>query len=134
MAESCDICTEKFLRTANRKPVVCHLCEHKACSTCCQTYLLGSIQDAHCMNCRRTWSREFMITSFPGTFINQTYKKHREDVLMARQKAILPNRMMKIDRMNRGEELAKTLEILLKKAIIAGVYRLFCHRKQELAP
>ena len=115
MAESCDICTEKFLRTPNRKPVICHLCEHKACSTCCQTYLLGSIQDAHCMNCRRTWSREFMITSFPGTFINQTYKKHREDVLMARQKAILPNRMMKIDRMNRGEELAKTLEILLKK-------------------
>jgi hypothetical protein len=38
-----------------------------------------------------------------------TYKKHREDILMAREKSLLPLRMEKIDRMNRGN--AMTVEI-----------------------
>ena len=109
---ACPICVEKFTLVSKRKPIVCHLCEHKACVGCCETYLLGSIQDAHCMSCRRIWSKEFMITSFPVTFINQTYKKHREDILMARQKAILPQRMVKIDRINRGKELAESIKPL----------------------
>ena len=112
---ACPICTEKFLRTANRKPVICHLCEYTACSGCCQTYLLGSIQDAHCMNCRREWSKEFTIQSFSGTFINQTYKKHREDILMARQKSMLPLRVAKIERMNRGRDMDKELEPLRER-------------------
>lgn len=67
------------------------------------------------MSCRRTWSKEFMITSFPVTFVNQTYKKHREDVLMARQKSILPNRMVKIDRINRGNEMEIAIKPMAKE-------------------
>jgi len=112
---ACPVCTEKFLRTANRKPITCHLCEYKACSGCCQTYLLGSIQDAHCMNCRREWSKEFTIQSFSGIFVNQTYKKHREDILMARQKSMLPLRVAKIERINRGKDMDIELKPLSER-------------------
>jgi hypothetical protein len=70
------------------------------------------------MNCRREWSKEFMIQSFPGTFINQTYKKHRENILMARQRSVLPLRVVKVERMNRGEAMTaqiKPLHELIEK-------------------
>jgi hypothetical protein len=64
------------------------------------------------MSCRREWSKEFTIESFPATFINQTYKKHREDILMARQKSMLPLRVAKIDRMNRGAGMTAQIKPL----------------------
>jgi len=129
----CPICVETFQRTPARKEVKCHLCEYIACAGCCQTYLLGSIQDAHCMNCRRTWSREFMINSFTQVFMNTTYKKHREDILMAREKSLLPLRMEKIERMNRGKAMIEEIkplyaEVEAMRAALLKLERMYYHK------
>jgi hypothetical protein len=42
------------------------------------------------MNCKKEWTRGFMIDSISSKFVLNEYKKHREDVLMDREKAMLP--------------------------------------------
>lgn len=118
---TCNVCCEKYNKTAARRCITCHLCNYNTCATCVQTYLLGSVQDAHCMNCKRIWSKEFMLENFTAIFNNQIYKQHRENILMARQKSMLPLRVVKIERMNRGDKLAEEIkplkeEIAVKKA------------------
>ena len=53
-----------------------------------------------------------MLQSFPGTFVNQTYKKHRENILMARQRSVLPLRVVKVERMNRGAAMTEQIKPL----------------------
>jgi hypothetical protein len=48
------------------------------------------MQDAHCMSCRQTWSRDVLITTFPPSWVNGAYKKHRETILVEREKQLLP--------------------------------------------
>jgi len=66
-------------------------CQYESCRTCCQTYILGE-STAKCMNskCGREWTRKFICDSFPTSFINGPLKKHREDVIFDRERALLP--------------------------------------------
>jgi hypothetical protein len=48
------------------------------------------------MNCRRAWNREILTQRFPITFINQTYKTHRENVLYERERSLLPDTQPKV--------------------------------------
>jgi hypothetical protein len=69
------------------------------------------------MNCKRTWSKEFMLENFTATFNNQTYKKHRENILMGRQKSLLPLRVVKVERMIRGEAIKKEIAPLFQEIL-----------------
>jgi hypothetical protein len=42
------------------------------------------------MNCRKGWTREFMIEHFPKKFVLKEYKEHRENVLFDKEKSLLP--------------------------------------------
>jgi len=110
--ESCGICTDNFQKKPRKKPVECIFCNYRACVECQETYLLGSVQDAHCMNCKKSWNREFMAGYFTNVFMTETYKKHREDILMARERSMLPQRMVILDRMIRGEKMAEKIKPL----------------------
>ena len=50
---TCNICCEKFNKSLNAK-VICPFanCNFEACKTCTRTYLLGTTNDPHCMNCK----------------------------------------------------------------------------------
>jgi len=41
-------------------------------------------------SCNREWTRQFITSSFPNTFINGKLKKHREQVLFDQERALLP--------------------------------------------
>jgi hypothetical protein len=71
------------------KAVKCS-CGYDVCFECSKQYLLGSTMDPHCMNCRKAWDDEFIYSQFPKTFVCQDLKKHREDVLLDREKSLLP--------------------------------------------
>ena len=58
----CGVCCEIFNKT-NHKKVTCPFCDLSACKTCCQTYLLSSIEDPHCFKCKNLWNREFVDSS-----------------------------------------------------------------------
>lgn len=86
---SCSICTEHFNLTT-RKKITCHACEHVCCLTCVKTYLLQTINQPHCMNCRVVWTLEFLNTVLPASFLKKEYRDMREKVLLESEKQYLP--------------------------------------------
>lgn len=66
-------------------------CEFEACRKCCQRYILDQ-RVAKCMNisCGKEWERQFVVETFPKTFITGEWKKMKEQVLFDREKALLP--------------------------------------------
>lgn len=40
--------------------------------------------------CGREWSRKFLTQSFPASFVSGPFKKHREDVIFDKERALLP--------------------------------------------
>ena len=86
----CDICTEPFNQTIHYE-IVCPSCDLKACRSCVKRYLLGTNEDPHCMQCHKHWDRRFLVTNLTKSFVNGEYKLHRQNILLQRQRALLPS-------------------------------------------
>ncbi len=96
---SCNICCE------NRSTFVrCLYCNFEACSDCTQKYLLENI-DAKCMGCSKGWSLEFIQTNFSHTFVHKKYKAHRENILLEKEKALLPQTQIILENKNKVREM-----------------------------
>jgi hypothetical protein len=107
MSESepmCMICIEPFTKQPNKKRAQCPYCNVSACVKCTQTYLLETTDDPHCMECRKAWTRETMDTILLTTWLNGEFKKHRENILLDRERARLPAAQLIIERRKRAEE------------------------------
>ena len=102
--DQCAICIEPFTKQAHKKQAKCPYCSVKACVKCTQTYLLGTSEDAHCMECRKAWTRETLDTILLTTWLNGDYKKHRENVLLDREKSRLPAAQLIVARRKQAEE------------------------------
>jgi len=100
----CPVCCEAFT-VAKRAQVTCAYCDFVSCTQCQKQYILSSLQDAHCMNCRRTWSRDVLGTVFTPSFLNGEYKKHRERVLLDRERALLPESQDMVANYRRAREI-----------------------------
>lgn len=102
--EACNVCLENY--TTRRKKIKCQFCEFTACSDCVKRYILESISDPHCMSCHREWSREFLhSTDLPKAFITTDLKNHREDVLVDREKSLLPATQPIVEQMLEGRRI-----------------------------
>lgn len=107
--DSCPICCDAF--TAHlRKPVKCAYCEFSACNVCTKKYLTNGLLDAHCMGCRRAWNDEFLDMNFTKAFRTGAYKKHREDILLDREIAILPTRQIRVEATLKSREIQEKMK------------------------
>jgi hypothetical protein len=113
---SCCVCIEPFTKQPHKKEAKCPYCDIKACVKCTQTYLLGTHEDPHCMGCRRGWSREVLDSILLTTWLNDTYKKHRQDILLDRERSRLPAAQILVERRKLAEGRA-----LLRSIIIAEI-------------
>lgn len=104
MSTSCAVCIEEFTKQPHKKRAKCPYCDVAACTTCTQKYLLSSTEDPHCMGCRKAWTREVMDSILLTTWLNGEYKKHRENVLLDREKSRLPAAQLIIERQKRVAE------------------------------
>ena len=86
---NCSICCETFNKS-NRILVQCCYCSYTSCRACIQVYLISTVNDPHCMNCKRVWNREFIDLSCTKFFRNKELKEHRENILFDREKNLLP--------------------------------------------
>lgn len=86
--DDCPICCDKYTNIKRAK-VDCARCNASACKQCYQTFLVNETQPC-CMHCKSPWDREFVDRNFPLTFRNGPMKRHREDVLIAIEEAMLP--------------------------------------------
>lgn len=95
--EECPLCIEKYTKRGEHKPITCHLCKFTACTSCTQRFLLDAEKRIlpQCMNntCRVEWKREFLLSVFTKTFVNNQLKKHKEDILFEREKSFEPSTM-----------------------------------------
>jgi hypothetical protein len=89
MTTDCSICCETFNRLVHQK-VTCSFCDHSCCKKCVQTYLLNTSNDPHCMQCKNAWNREFVDQSCSKTFRNKELRAHRENILLEREKCLMP--------------------------------------------
>lgn len=127
MAGSCAICCESLNRST-RKLVTCNYCQHEACLACCKTYILQSVQEPHCMNCRVPWNIDFITNTFTRVFFKTEYRKHRENVLFEREKALFPETQQRIRASHLEEEYTMMMRVSdmytgMKRTNDANVYR-----------
>jgi hypothetical protein len=104
MDNTCSVCIEVFTKQPNKKQAKCPYCDIKACVKCTQTYLMNSNEDPHCMGCRRGWARDVMDTILLTTWVNGEYKKHRENILVDRERSRLPAAQIIIENQKKADE------------------------------
>lgn len=85
----CSVCCDKY-NLNNHKKISCSYCDYSCCRSCVQSYVTSTMQDAHCMNCKNLWNREFLNEHCTKTFCNGLYRKHREKILLEREKILMP--------------------------------------------
>ena len=112
---TCDICTEKF-NLSTRAKVTCPYCSHLGCRDCYKKWLLNESKP-HCMNnaCNVEWTQANFVTLFPYAFISKDYKKHRENVLYDKERALLPVTQPIVERRIRQEGITNQMLDLNKQ-------------------
>ncbi len=103
--KECEVCCEEY-----KVGVECIFCQYGTCTNCVQTYLLSTANDPHCMKCKNPWSREFIASKFSKKFITQDLKTHRENVLLDRERSMLPATQETAERERTKRALEKELE------------------------
>lgn len=124
---TCNVCVSSFNKTTRRE-VTCAKCDFTACRTCNKTYILGTVNEPHCMNCKLPWDSEFISANFTKKFFNEDLADHRANALFESEKALMPATQERIRIMHLREEidglnnLAKVYDTI-KKPEEARIYR-----------
>ena len=87
--ELCPVCSDHYTAVI-RKKITCTFCHAGACSKCIEHYLLTRHEDAHCLHCRVNYNDASLLDICTRTYLSQTYFKHRQEVLINRERANLP--------------------------------------------
>jgi hypothetical protein len=85
----CSICCDTFNKLS-RKQIICLYCNYSSCTSCNQTYLLDSVHEAHCSNCRKVWTLTFMNENFTKKFLTKDYRDKREIVYFKEEESHFP--------------------------------------------
>ncbi len=112
----CGICCEK-LNNSTRKEVNCVYCNYVVCRTCFQKYITETMLDPHCMSCKKDFNHEFIVTNCTNVFVTKTLKAHRENVLLQREKALLPETQPYVEIEHQRRDLFKAATNLEEKRI-----------------
>jgi len=114
---TCPICITKYNNSTCAK-VVC-ACDFECCRTCAQTYLLSTIQEPHCMQCRNKWSLEFVKHNLGASFVNGALKEHQTKIIteksLAKREELMP---LAIEYKNDQNDKKKIAEIKEKMAVL----------------
>lgn len=129
----CDICVSDY-DTLEHKEVICPYCHKSVCVNCVSNFLL-TINDYHCMYCKKTWSKEMLYDMLPKHFIDTTLKTHREKVLLDKQISLLPETQLFVEAILHDKCIKKKMKILsknenalLRKERSLHIYRNRIHR------
>jgi len=104
----CEICIEPYNKIANTE-VKCCFCEKSTCRRCIQTFLTTSTNDPHCMHCSKAWDRDFIDDNLTMTYRMGDYKKHRENILLEREIALMPATQHRAEQIRAAEALEKEI-------------------------
>ena len=112
--KSCPICCETYTIQL-RKCVECLYCSHTCCRSCISQYILSSSIMPRCMSCQKNWNREFMYNTMTKTFVIETLKNHSEQLMLDREKALLPATQPIVERINQIDTNYNTNHLIINK-------------------
>ena len=107
----CGICCEK-LNQSTRKEICCVFCDYVVCRSCFQKYAVETSLDPHCMNCKKTFTFDFISEHCTSVFITKTLKSHRENVLFDREKSLLPETQPYVVVETQKKNIKKQIDVL----------------------
>ena len=113
----CSICCEPFNKS-NRRKIECKTCDSDeviSCQSCAKRYILDQPTDPSCMVCKVEWDKEFLTNNFTKTFVNKELKNHRENYLLEKQIAMLPETQEYAEQLKLINGLEKQREIISNK-------------------
>ena len=111
---NCEVCCDQFNKSS-RTLITCPYCPFRACSGCSERYLTETTEDAHCMACRKGWSREILVNNFSQKFVSRTYKTRREELLLEREKSMMPATQPYVEAEREIRKLAKKISEVQKE-------------------
>lgn len=107
--KECIICAGNILKN---KIISCPYCNMECCQNCVKTFLL-SIDDTEprCMNndCKKIWSLEFLADNTPKNFHNHIYRNRRADILLERERSLLPSTQIYVEREIEKRKISKEI-------------------------
>lgn len=112
----CELCCSNFNKTKNAK-VECPNCDYPVCRECTRTYLLGTFDSPHCLNCKTRWELDTLLKNTLRSFVNSDYKEHRKKWLFEHEQSRMPETMHAVENYKKVKELAKIEERELFKLI-----------------
>lgn len=114
---SCFVCVETFNKSTRTK-IECEYnstCDFTACRSCYKNYICDANSYASCMGCKKEFTRNFIFVNFDGKFVQNTYKKHTENVLFDREKSMLPATQVEAERLIKIKKTKHEIELLKQK-------------------
>lgn len=109
---SCPICCED--RVAS-KLITCPNCNDFVCHECVIGFVKTLTGEVRCMLCKHPWDRNFMIRSLPKTIVFNKLREQREQMLIGREKAKLPDTSRIIGLKKEQDKINEEIKILNKK-------------------
>ena len=116
MKQSCPICVQDMNKTT-RLAIECPdpQCGFTCCRTCMKEYIVTQRHDPKCMDCSKAFSRMFLHTILPTTWIKTAFKDERESILLDREKSMIPDTMPWVDAEATSRDLEKDIGELAQK-------------------
>lgn len=111
-AETCRICAESYTGTIRRK-IDCPFCHEGICYKCVEQFILSITSDPYCMYCKKVWPRSLLKDFCTPTFLNSKYAKHRQNILVQREKSYIPELQVFVEREKVARDLQKTANTIL---------------------
>lgn len=111
--DECQICVNVFNKTI-RKKITCQDCDFTMCTQCCSKYLLESINEPCCMNCKKEWNRTDLVKYFGMHMYTHKFKPHKREILFEREKIHIPDTMELVERLKLIDQIIIERSILYK--------------------
>lgn len=109
LKKDCIICCENinydlFFKCDNKE------CNFESCIECNKKYLLNSIHDQHCMNCKNIIDYQTFLRVFDKKWIFNKYKNHKENVLIDIEKQRFKQDIAELQIQNEINEINKLIQ------------------------
>lgn len=114
--DTCFVCCEKF-NLSTRGKIECSNpeCHFLACKACTRHYLLNTVNDVHCMNCKQAWDQTFVVLHLNRNWYNDTYQLHRNTLLFEREQSRFPETMPEVEKYHKIVEIEQERHVIMKK-------------------
>ena len=130
---ACPVCTDPFNKSTRIARSCCY-CQYTACVSCVKRFLLSTVEDPHCMHpdCRRGWSVEFIDSITTHVFRTGELAHHRENVLMDRERSMLPATQVYVEAVLRNKRYDERVKALNAEhaALATRIFRLQVRRNR----